>query len=319
MADTRCSVVIRCYNEERHIERLLAGIQRQTLAPREVILVDSGSTDSTLWRAQRFDVRIVHLAPEEFSFGRALNLGFEAARSDIVVLASAHVYPLYCDWLEQLTAPLSDPQVSLCYGQQRGDHRTRFSELRIFEQWFPEESTRQQAGPFCNNANAAVRRSAWSRQRYDESLSGLEDLAWAKAAQGRGEHIAYVAEAVVAHVHQESWTRVFNRYRREAMALARIAPEESLGTLEFLRLLPQHIAADCLAARRSGRLESAFWDILSFRSAQLFGTYRGAHESPDNLQRLKRRFYYPAPTRQSKPPREALPVVYTELGPKEAE
>ena len=43
-----CSIVIRAYNEEKHIGRLLEGIKQQTLKDVEIILVDSGSTDRTL-------------------------------------------------------------------------------------------------------------------------------------------------------------------------------------------------------------------------------------------------------------------------------
>ena len=43
-----CSIVIRAYNEEKHIGRLLEGIQHQTIKDVEIILVDSGSTDSTV-------------------------------------------------------------------------------------------------------------------------------------------------------------------------------------------------------------------------------------------------------------------------------
>jgi len=40
--------------------------------------------------------------------------------------------------------------------------------------------------PFSNNANATVRLSAWKVHPYDETLTGLEDLAWAKWALGEG-------------------------------------------------------------------------------------------------------------------------------------
>ena len=43
-----CSIVIRAYNEQNHIGRLLEGIRHQTLKDVEVILVDSGSTDATV-------------------------------------------------------------------------------------------------------------------------------------------------------------------------------------------------------------------------------------------------------------------------------
>jgi rhamnosyltransferase len=56
-----CSIVIRAYNEGKHIGRLLEGIQHQTLKDVEIILVDSGSTDGTVSVAESFGAQIVHI------------------------------------------------------------------------------------------------------------------------------------------------------------------------------------------------------------------------------------------------------------------
>ena len=98
------SVVIRCYNEEQHIGRLLSGIVQQTVKHVEVIVVDSGSTDATLSIASRYPVEILSIRPEEFSFGGSLNIGCQAASSEFIAIASGHVYPVYKDWLERLLA-----------------------------------------------------------------------------------------------------------------------------------------------------------------------------------------------------------------------
>ena len=112
-----CSIVIRAYNEGRHIGRLLEGIGQQTVQNVEVILVDSGSTDDTLDVARRYGIKEVGIRPQDFTFGYSLNRGVAAASADFIVIASAHVYPVYPDWLERLLAPFSDPQVGLAYGQ----------------------------------------------------------------------------------------------------------------------------------------------------------------------------------------------------------
>ena len=112
------TIVIRCFNEEEHIARLLTGISRQTVQPRDIILVDSGSTDATLEIAARFPVTVLPIAPEQFSFGRSLNLGCRAARGEIIVIASAHVYPVFDTWLAELTAPFGEAEVALVYGRQ---------------------------------------------------------------------------------------------------------------------------------------------------------------------------------------------------------
>lgn len=99
--------------------------------------------------------KIVIIESKEFSFGRALNIGYQNTNNDIVVNASAHVYPIYETWLEKLTAPFANPEVALTYGMQRGNQVTKLSEHQIFLQLFPDQAESAPAPPFCNNANAA--------------------------------------------------------------------------------------------------------------------------------------------------------------------
>lgn len=287
------SVVIRCFNEERHIGRLLSGILQQTRRDVEIIVVDSGSTDATLQIAARFPTTILHIAPEDFSFGRSLNLGCRAARGELIVAASAHVYPVYHDWLEQLCAPFADPSVALVYARQRGDERTRYAEQRIFAHWFPARSNPNQDHPFCNNANAAVRRSVWAELPYDESLTGLEDLDWAHRAMQRGYRVAYSAEAEVVHVHEETPRKIFRRYQREAMALKRIFPHERFGLRDFLRLFPANVVSDCYHAWHDGVLAQKAPEIVMFRLMQFLGTYSGFARQGGPTDSLRRTFYYP--------------------------
>lgn len=290
----RCSVVIRCYNEEEHIGRLLTGIMEQTIIDdTEIIIVDSGSTDATVSIASSFPNKIVQIDPGEFSFGRALNIGCDAASGEVLVFASAHVYPLYEDWLERMVAPFEDPEVALVYGKQRGNEITKYPEHKIFERWFPETSNWNQSHPFCNNANAAVRRTVWEGMPYNEELTGLEDLDWAKRAQERGYKIVYESEATIAHVHDETWKSILNRYRREAIALNRIFPQQEFHLWDFLRLYTGNVFSDLYHAWHDGVLLSSLKDIFLFRLMQFWGTYRGfAHSGPVGS-KLKNRFYYP--------------------------
>ncbi len=312
----RVSIVIRCLNEEKHIGRLLAGIMVQTWDDIEIIVVDSGSTDRTLDIARQFPVRIVHIRPEDFSFGYALNKGCEVATGDILLFASAHVYPVYQDWVERMVRPfLDDPYIGLVYGKQRGDHRNKYSEHQIFARWFPEESTMNQPHPFCNNANCAIRRSLWLEQPYDETLTGLEDLDWAKKIQEKGWRIAYVAEAPVIHVHEESWRSVYNRYRREAIAYRLIMKTERFNLLNFFQLLFSNIWSDCRQAWRDGVLHRKFGEIFLFRLMQFWGTYRGYKQSYLLDNALRERFYYPKgyPAHRPQPAADQPRIDYERL------
>jgi len=315
----KVSLVIRCFNEEAHIGRLLAGVRRQRRRPDQVIVVDSGSTDATLAIASSFDVDVVRIRPDEFSFGRALNVGFRAATGDAVVVASAHVYPVYDTWIEHLVDALEDRTIALSYGRQVVPPHGAYSERRVLERWFPETSVARQRDPFCNNANACVRRAVWEEQPYDETLTGLEDLDWAKRAIERGLLLAYRADAPVVHVHDEGFWQIVNRYRREAIAHKQIYREQRMPLPTAVGLGLANAAGDWSRARAEGVLRAHARDVLRFRVAQFWGTYRGfAQEGPVPTM-LRRRFYYPpelaAPAPEERAPAGAVgtPIDYDEL------
>lgn len=299
------SVVVRCFNEEQHIGRLLSGLMRQQRPPDQIVIVDSGSTDATLAIASRFPVDVHSIEPEQFSFGRSLNVGCRAATGDIVVMASAHVYPVYDSWLTELTAPFEDTQTALTYGRQLGNERTKYSEKRVLARWFPSASVPRQDHAFCNNANAAIRRSEWEARPYDEELTGLEDLDWARKALENGGRIAYIATAPIVHAHDESWRQLVNRYRREAIAHKRIYHEQGMSAFDAIRLAIGNIASDYVHAARDGVLVPNLTSIPAFRAAQFWGTYRGFNQRGEASVLLRRHFYYPHGWRR---PKEDTPL-----------
>lgn len=294
----RCSIVIRCCNEEQHIGRLLSGILQQTIRDVEIIVMDSGSTDATLSIASRYPVKILHIRPEEFSFGRSLNIGCQAASGEFVAIASAHVYPVYKDWLERLLAPFSDPQVALVYGKQRGNKTTKYSEHQVYAKWFPNESKPHQTHPFCNNANAAIRRSLWEQLPYDETLTGLEDIDWARRAMESGYKIVYTADADIVHVHDEFYRQIYNRYRREAIGLKRIFPQERFSLWDFARLFAINVLSDYRHAWHDRVLWHNLASIFTFRLMQFGGTYRGFSQRSPVTSQLRQTFYYPTSWRR---------------------
>lgn len=287
------SIVIRALNEAEHLPALFSGLLRQSRRPDQVILVDSGSIDDSVAIAQAHGAEIVHIAPDEFSFGRALNLGCRDASGDILVFVSAHVYPLDEKWLDLMVAPFERPDIGLVYGSQTGDARSHFSELELLSRWFPPAGDDDQQTPFCSNANCAVRATAWADLPYDESLTGLEDIDWAKRALAAGWRIAYEAEACIAHVHSEPFDMTRNRFRREAIAHRRIFHDQHMTMLGAIGLFLLSIGRDYLAALGSRCLASNVLSIPRFRAAQYLGTWEGFRHRGDVSNSLRRRFYYP--------------------------
>ena len=293
MSEQLVSIIIRSCNEQEHIGRLLTGIFEQSVKDVEVIVVDSGSTDNTISIASKFPVHIHEISPEDFTFGSSLNYGCNIATGQFIVIASAHVYPVYRDWLEKLIAPFRIVKTCLVYGKQQGNDESKYSERRMFHKWFPDESNYIQDHPFCNNANSAIRRSLWERLPYDETLTGLEDLDWARRAMKLGYKVVYETDAGVIHVHNESLNNIFNRYRREAIALKRMFPQDKFTMWDFVRLFVGNTSNDCYHAWH----DKVFWfnlkEIILFRFIQFWGTYRGYSQRGPVTSQLRHAFYYP--------------------------
>ena len=289
------SVVIRTYNESKHLGALLAKLRKQRLAGGqiELVVVDSGSTDSSIEIAQAHGARVVHIPQSEFTFGRSLNVGCEAATGDVLAFISGHCVPVHDDWLDNLTRAIRDERVAYAYGKQIGDDSTRFSENQLFRKYFPEQSKIPQEGFFANNANSAISAKAWRDLRFDEQLTGLEDMELGKRMRARGLQIAYCADAPVYHFHDESWRQVKLRYEREAIALRHIMPEVHLTFADFLRFFISAVLLDCGAALQERRLHKVVGEIVMFRMMQFWGSYRGNHIHRVLSRQMKHRYFYP--------------------------
>jgi GT2 family glycosyltransferase len=220
-------------------------------------------------------------------------LGCQAAIGEFFVLASAHVYPVYRDWLEKLLSPFDDPKVGIVYGKQRGGETTKYSEHQIFAKWFPDESNFSQEHPFCNNANAAIRGKLWKRIPYDETLTGLEDIDWATRVLKLAYKIAYSAEAEIIHVHNETTEKIFNRYRREAIAMKRIFPQENFSLWDLFRLVTVNSISDIYHSLHDNVFWINFSDIIVFRLMQFWGTYMGYIRRGPITNKLRQTFYFP--------------------------
>ncbi len=289
------SIIIRTYNEAKHLPELLEAIQNQdkSVVDIETVIVDSGSTDQTLKIAEQFNCRITHIKKEEFTFGRSLNIGCEFAKGEFMVFISGHCIPVKNDWIQQLVRPLVDNKAVYSYGQQIGRDTTKFSEQQVFNKFYPSQSQIPQTGYFCNNANAALLKSVWLGQAFDENLTGLEDMLLAKQLFDKGEKIAYVAEAPVYHIHDETWHQVKVRYEREAIALQHIMPNVHFNFKDFIYYSVSSVFLDLSIAVKEKQFFHKFGEIIVFRMMQYWGTYKGNHEHRQLSVRMKEAYFYP--------------------------
>lgn len=112
------SVVIPCYNEEKTIISVLDAVNRSGFDT-DIIVVDDGSTDSTVKLLQNYkgpSVRIV-AQPKNRGKGAALRVGFDMAVGDIVLVQDADLeyspedYPI-------LLKPILSGRADAVYGSR---------------------------------------------------------------------------------------------------------------------------------------------------------------------------------------------------------
>jgi rhamnosyltransferase len=297
MSAMHVSIVIRTLNEARYLRQLLQGIGRQRFdgARVETVVVDSGSTDGTLDIAREFNCVVTHIRREQFSFGRSLNMGCETASGNVLVFVSGHCVPTDEHWLRELCSPIFEDAVDYTYGRQVGGPESRFSECRIFEKYYPATARVPQNGFFCNNANSALSKTAWAAHRFDEELTGLEDMELAQRLCSAGGKVGYVAAGCVYHYHNESWPQVRRRFEREAIALQRIMPQIHVSPLDVVRYLASSVVHDVRCARRQGYSAARlFGEIARYRLAQYTGSFKGNHQHRRLSRAEKDIYFYPS-------------------------
>lgn len=274
------SIVIRAFNEERHLPTLLEGIREQTYQDIEVIVVDSGSFDRTKSIAEDWGAKVLSIDSHDFTFGFSLNFGIRASSGKYVVVASAHTKPVDRLWLQSLINAFQQDKTAMVYGRQLGIPQSKFSERRDLARIFGEQrKVIRHPNYFANNANAAIRKDLWEGYRFDESLSGCEDIDWAKHWIDRGYQIVYEPSAVVYHIHDEIWEQIQKRYYREAAATRAIGLHGPVSipvvVASELKALISDLGASLIMKSDNASGRTSAGEIIRFRYHKAVGTARG--------------------------------------------
>jgi rhamnosyltransferase len=257
MTEVRLSIVIRVRNEGAHLREVLAALAAQR-APFEweLIVVDNESTDDSVSAAEEHGAQVLTLGSSEFSYGRALNLGIERARGELVLLLSAHSLPLGADFLVAAVAPFDDPQIGAarCI-DAAGSQAMQWMRPAVISyadarsqrtaEALPGWSARYPAATCC-----VIRRSVWDEERYDETLESNEDKVWASRALGRGWHISSCAPAMFRALRERSGRAGRYRYDLDQLELYRFAGIKPLPWPQFPQRVAVHVAANLRAGVR---------------------------------------------------------------------
>lgn len=226
------SVIVRTLDAERTIGRVLDALRNQTV-PVEIVVVDSGSVDSTREvAARRCDV-LLDLSRDEFTYGRALNAGARAASAPYHFALSSHCVAVPGDWVERSLTHYATGEVAATNGPRY------FADGRALTGVFLQDAAHARRDPhwgFSNHASS-WRAAVWERFPFDEELPASEDREWALRVLDAGWTIAYDPALWVSSVHRYRGgpLRLYQRERREAAAVGRFAPLPPYTLREVVR------------------------------------------------------------------------------------
>jgi len=179
---------------------LILSIDRQTLAPDEVILVDGGSTDETVRLARKLtggDGKYRIIEAGEATPGRGRNVGMAAARNEWIALTDAGIR-LEPTWLECLVQAVErDPDLQLVYGNCEPVENSFFERCAALAYVSPAHETPsgRMRGPFI--ASSLLRRSVWRSVGGFPDLRAAEDLVFMERIKERGFKTGWAPSAVV--------------------------------------------------------------------------------------------------------------------------
>lgn len=224
------SVIIPTLNAEHEIEDLLAALERQSLRPMEILIVDSASDDGTVPLVKMHEgIRLLQIERCDFNHGATRDMALRATTGDFVCFLTQDALPASDAYLERLVAPMvGDPSIALVSGRQlpKADAR-RFEQLvRGFN--YPDSSSVRSKRDFkkygintffASDTCSAYRRTAYLECGGFEHVNTNEDMLMAARFVASGLKVAYEPGAEVYHSHNLTPSQQFARNRAVGMFL----------------------------------------------------------------------------------------------------
>jgi len=195
--------LVRTKNEEKWVGYALQSI-KDYFPDSEIVIVDNESTDDSLSIARMFQPKLATIPKNEYSPGKALNLGFSKLDCKYVCCISAH-----CEVRQvgkQLESYLDQENCFGVIGKQRPIYKGRRLVPKNAWHNFSHEECRVNLtesedtdDPFFHNAFSFIPMRVWEEQPFCELISGKEDRHWAKEMKSKGLVSVYDPETVCDH------------------------------------------------------------------------------------------------------------------------
>jgi glycosyltransferase involved in cell wall biosynthesis len=200
------SVVIRNKNQSIALSFLLKNLtERYNDDIAEIIVVDNLSTDSSKAVAEQFGARFVTI--EHFSFGGSANVCAREAKSPIVVIFSAHSYPVSHDFFKLIQAKFKkNPNLAgLRCLHNPNDYKNFINKI-------PATVDPDKSGLIFSGS--AFNKKVWEKHPFREDVATFEDKEWTVRVLKEGYDIDFV-ESIFAYEITRTRKQMHFRYKND--------------------------------------------------------------------------------------------------------
>jgi rhamnosyltransferase len=199
----------------------------------EVIVIDSGSVDSSLEIVKGYPAKIFEVKPDEFGHGRTRNFGAGLAKGEFIVFLNADAMPMDEHWLSNLLKSFNKDE-GIVAAHSRIYPRKDCNPLRAWEilndsnyiydetriKYIDNLAIYNKIGPrekrklvAFESISCAIRKDFLLEYPFN-GLDFGEDLEWGKRMIEKGFKIAFKPDSKVLHSHNfyHSFIATFRKY-----------------------------------------------------------------------------------------------------------
>ena len=220
----KISVIIRTYNEEKHIEEVLKSLKQQSYPNYEIIIVDSESTDKTIQIVKKYDVKIVKILKKDFNYSYASNIGVQNSNGDICCFLSGHSVPFNDNYLELINDIFQNVKIGGCYGdtialEDGSITEKAFNMLGYLKNKIKNKDKiiyEKEIHPgILSCSNAAIRKELLLKYPFANELgkNGGEDVEVAYRIMKEKLEIVQVSDLLVKHSHGKGFFKFIKEFK----------------------------------------------------------------------------------------------------------
>lgn len=276
---------------KKHLKHCLPPVLSSSVNPK-VLVVNSSSNDGTVEEAERLGADTLVVPRRTFNHGLTREIARKELNTDIVVMMTPDAYSACDDLIETVTRPLREGNAEISYARQIPHEGAKEMETfpRLFN--YPAEShirTIEDVARFgsylffCSDNCCAYQNSLLDELGGFPMVLTAEDALICAQALKKGYRVAYTAEAVIRHSHDQNLIDEFRRnydigyMRKEFEEVLKGPPSDEKRGLAFAKelfsylkennpkLIPYAflILASRYAGYRLGRLAKYMPDAIS--------------------------------------------------------